>query len=277
MNLFAGIFEFFLVIFYIKNPFRVLSTYLQGHSCAVVLRHGSSIIVHRFQRPLGVLVRILERGWKIQTLSSNDLLFTKDGISLVQPHFGILSEDIEHDYISGYSLAGHNVLDVGGFLGETAIMFKKKGHAQHVYVYEPIAENVAYLTKNIALNRATKHIHIIPYGVGKKNGTQTISSQQLPGDPGFGYKHGAHTVIIRLKSWETVLKHAVQHNVTFAKVDCEGHEKYLTTVSDGLIQKIPSWIIEIHSAEIIKALLTKFESCGYSFRKVSSMTYYFWK
>lgn len=65
-------------------------------------------------------------------------------------------------------IAGKDFLDVGAFIGDTALLFAKKYSPKQVYAYEPVKENIELLEKTIAGNKS-ELIVPIKKGLGDKN------------------------------------------------------------------------------------------------------------
>jgi predicted RNA methylase len=123
------------------------------------------------------------------------------------------------------------VLDVGGYCGETAFLFKKWG-ATEVVVYEPNHTLVQHTRETLLLNRIKGVVHEL--FVNASDSDITIS-------------------------WAKVLEDGFK----VAKVDCEGCENYLLNLSDEQLRKVPNWVIECHSTHITKRLCEKFLRAGF--------------
>ncbi len=162
--------------------------------------------------------------------------------------------EYENDYL------GKVVLDIGGFEGESAAYFWIKG-AKKVIIYEPVPENVEIIRKNIALNGISAEIH--QAGIAEKDGTQVISYDEI--DPGFGLaSKGKNSFEIGTVD---VSKAIVESRADIAKFDCEGAEISLVSVPKEILQKVPYYIIEVHSSRLRNAVLDKFRSSGFNFIK----------
>ncbi len=152
------------------------------------------------------------------------------------------------------------VLDVGGFQGESAVYFWQKG-AKKIIVYEPLAENVEYIKRNVELNHV--EVEIIQAGIGREDGTVTIHFDRV--DPGFGlHSQGSKTIEIQVVDVSKVIDRS---GADVGKFDCESAEQYLVDVSPSILQKIPYYIIEVHSPQIRQDILNKFKDTGYCLKK----------
>ncbi len=126
---------------------------------------------------------------------------------------------------------GGRVLDVGGYLGETAYLFKRWG-AEEVVVYEPDPIHARHARETITLNGVKGVVYEFFVGC-------TTSHD------GVG--------------WIDVLKETFD----VAKIDCEGCEKHLLSVPDDLIRKVPKWVIECHGSGTLRQLYEKFHKAGF--------------
>jgi hypothetical protein len=123
------------------------------------------------------------------------------------------------------------VLDVGGYLGETAYLFKKWG-AEEVVVYEPDHLQAKHVRETMRLNGVK--------GVVYESFVGCSTSHNSVG-------------------WADVLKDEFE----VAKVDCEGCEKHLLSLPDDLIRKVPKWVIKCHEPETLRQLCEKFMKAGF--------------
>ena len=155
---------------------------------------------------------------------------------------------------------GKVVLDVGGFEGESAVYFWGKG-AKKIVIYEPVPAHIEAIRKNVALNHINAEVH--PSGIGNQDGTQTIHFNQT--DPGFGIlSKGEKTTEIQVSDVSRVI---AESGAQIGKFDCEGAEESLAGVPVDILQKIPYYIIEVHSLKIKEAILKKFLDAGFSLEK----------
>lgn len=159
-----------------------------------------------------------------------------------------------------YNYKDKVVLDIGGFEGESAAYFWGKG-AKKIIIYEPVAAHVEFIKKNVALNHIEAEIH--PSGIGNQNGTQTIQYNET--DPGFGILcKGAKSTEIKITDVSKVID---ESGAEIGKFDCEGAEESLVGVKAEILQKIPYYIIEVHSLGIRRVVLEKFLCTGFILEK----------
>lgn len=154
------------------------------------------------------------------------------------------------------------VVDIGGYIGDTARYFLKKG-ASKVVVYEPVDKNIACLQYNLS----RLPVEIIHKGVGSENGRVTVTSNYPPGHIGFGNHEGRYSSSFEVESFSCLLNH-VQADII--KLDCEGNEKHLLEVDPSLLRKIPYWMIEIHSDSLVQNLEHLFIHAGFQKKAMPS-------
>lgn len=149
------------------------------------------------------------------------------------------------------------VLDVGGYIGDSARYFLKKG-AQKVVIYEPVEKNVFCMREN--LKEDAHAIEIISKAIAGHVGTVTLSSNYPEGHIGFGNRDGRYQMSVQSETFSSILSN---RQIDLAKIDCEGNEKYLLSVEDALLRTIPYWIIEVHDAHVAEQVDRKFRSAGF--------------
>ena len=165
------------------------------------------------------------------------------------------AEDHEkHYHIFNYT--HKTVLDVGGFMGETAVLFTSWG-ARKIVVYEPVPENAEWVKTNIEANKVNAEIHV--EGLGDKDDETKVRYDNIEGDFGL-YNSGENMMTIRLRNASDIISSS---NADIAKIDCEGGERYLLAVPEHILCLIPEWIIECHNYTVQQAIQRKFENAGF--------------
>jgi len=161
--------------------------------------------------------------------------------------------------IYNYDFNNKTVLDIGGFVGDTALYFFKKG-ARKVIIYEPILKNVQALNYN--LSHYNDKIEVYQQALADKNGLFSMFSSEPEGGLGFGIEKGDYQIQCQgIKMTDILLKHPY---IDVVKIDCEGGEQYLLDLTKQEIMSVPYWIIETHTNEIYRNIVTKFQECGFS-------------
>ncbi|MEM4571463.1 MAG: FkbM family methyltransferase [Nanopusillaceae archaeon] len=172
----------------------------------------------------------------------------KDKIGLYSVVMFEKNLDLEQYDLKKEEICNKRVLDVGAYVGDTVLGFILKG-AKYVVGIEPVYYDVA--KKNLEINNI-KNAEIRDYGLADRDIEYGVTKNLSA----TGLKEGDFK--IKTKSWEEILKN---EKFDLAKVDCEGCELYLLTVSDELLRKIPLWVMEIHGAYL--PLVNKFKRAGF--------------
>jgi FkbM family methyltransferase len=153
------------------------------------------------------------------------------------------------------------VVDVGAFLGETALLFVKRG-AKRVYAFEPVKTFYDYLVKNIARNSAEDKIIPFNCGVWFRN---TVLNVTLLGT-GTGLRVNANhpSVELDVRDLKDVLTmiHDKEGVIDLVKMDCEGCEYSLLQLDEEYIKLSKQYIMEIHGCET--SLIDKMLQAGYN-------------
>ena len=147
--------------------------------------------------------------------------------------FSVLREVFIDNHYSFLDVKGKDVVDVGAYIGDTAVYFALNG-ANHVYAFEPDPNRYKLAKRNIGANKLNNKITLFDSGIG-----QSYSINSLIKD-----YHLSNAVI---------------------KMDCEGCEYNAisnTTFSD--LKQIRKLQIEYHRG--YKSLESKFKKAGFTVR-----------
>jgi FkbM family methyltransferase len=152
------------------------------------------------------------------------------------------------------------VLDVGGFQGESAVLFSKMG-AKKVLIYEPISAHQNFIRRNVSVNNVWAEIH--EEGVGDWDGIETVNYDTIDCTVGI-LSRGKNQMKIRMRNVGTVIE---ESNADIAKFDCEGAEESLVHLSPEVLRKVAYCMIETHTPKIREAIVSKFVSSGFKLVK----------
>jgi len=155
-----------------------------------------------------------------------------------------------------YDFRNKTVLDIGGFIGDTAVFFALTG-AKKVVVYEPNPELYKIALKNIKLLHCKKKIEIYNLAVGDKNGKISLiiptdygSSTLYPSSLQKNKSFNTKKVNVNLISISNIFNKIGV--VDILKMDCEGSEYPILEeiLKKGLQDKIKEGIIlEAHNVD----------------------------
>lgn len=141
------------------------------------------------------------------------------------------------------------VLDIGGYIGDTAIYFSHLG-ASVVYVYEPHPVLYKMMIKNIELNNI-KNIKTSNCGISDEDSIISIKEKKSAEGPTavFGLdmpeENQGKTVEVKVVSFKKIIEHI--GDIDFMKMDCEGCEFQALLSCDTIyLKKIRKMVVEYH-------------------------------
>jgi FkbM family methyltransferase len=245
-----------------RNWWSVLLLYTTWKPRRIVFRSCDVDEVMNRERYIGIrsllfydFVPVIDNGYVGVKLGKYKIFGNAEGGQLGR----ILHQVIYDEGYNKLDYYGKRVLDIGGYFGETAVLFYYWG-ASKVVIYEPVEEHLRYIQKNIKVNNLNAEIH--NEGIGSTDGYVDVRYDEL--NSRFGMQNdGSKIIRIRIKNAERIL---LESKVDIAKFDCEGAESSLLDVSNDVLSLIPQYFIEYHSLTIKNALIEKFLSAGFEFR-----------
>ena len=164
------------------------------------------------------------------------------------------------------------VVDIGAYIGETALLFLSRG-ASRVYALEPVKKHYRYLLKNIHRNDVVGRI--IPLGYGAWFRETTLGTRYKGTGTGLHAIVGADALItIRVRHLGNILREIYEREgrIDLVKMDCEGCEYSLLSLSCEDIKLAKQYIMEIHGSE--NPIIDKMMKCGYEsklIRKIANL------
>jgi FkbM family methyltransferase len=137
-----------------------------------------------------------------------------------------------------YDYKGGVVIDIGGYIGDSAVYFAKNG-AREVYTYEPNPVNFGYLLKNIDLNGESDRTKAFELAVSRER-----RELKVPDMGGAGSVFSIHSVAsYDVKNIDPLAILSERGPVTLLKVDCKGCELELFDVALNQISAKVKYII----------------------------------
>lgn len=141
------------------------------------------------------------------------------------------------------------VLDIGGNIGAVSVYFARRYPQARIYSVEPVPENFALLTKNIA---PYANIKAYQLALGQADGELILNHSDNPINFG-GFSIGDHGVHpdrklrVRMQAVETFLCDIGVSEIDLIKIDTEGAEfDILTSMPDRILSRV-GWIVgELH-------------------------------
>lgn len=141
------------------------------------------------------------------------------------------------------------ILDIGSNIGVSSIYFARRFPRARIYAFEPVPENVALLSRNVA---PYSNVHVLPVALGKTNGTIEMLASDSPHNfGGFSfYRQGSdpdRKIKVRMLDVNVALHELHMGCVDLIKIDTEGCEyDILTALSERVLRSV-MWIMgELH-------------------------------
>lgn len=170
----------------------------------------------------------------------------------------------------------NNIIDVGGFIGDSAILFEREFTSKNVYTFEATSKNFNLILKTIDLNDS-KRIVPIQYALGSEGSTLKIYNSGISSSffENGEVKDGFEEVeVTTLDSY--IEKNNI--NMGLIKVDVEGYEQEFLKGARSTIEKYkPALIISIYhnSSDFfyIKKIIESW-NLGYKFKIYKPIDFY---
>jgi FkbM family methyltransferase len=203
-----------------------------------------------------------EKSWK-ESLSDDgsrlEFTFENKQIELYGWEPWCLSEIFFNEDYSKLNVHNKTVIDIGGFIGDSAIYFILKG-AKKCITLEPFPANFKILLKNIQKNNLTDKITPIHGFCSNKSKFSYFDEHYV----------GSSRTTPESNSGQKVESFSLQnihdkYDITDAclKIDCEGCEyEILHTTPKKIIQMFSEIILEFHNG--FEPLQKKIEGCGFN-------------
>jgi len=153
------------------------------------------------------------------------------------------------EYYIPSTIVPNTILDIGGNIGIASIYFANLFPDAQIFTFEPVPNNIAILSDNIA---PYPNIRAFPIALGNNDGHFEMFSSHSPRNfGGFSFfEHGSDkskTVEIQMRNVKTVLTEIGLKQVDIIKIDTEGSEYNILTALDESVLRSVKWIIgEMH-------------------------------
>lgn len=169
---------------------------------------------------------------------------------------------------------GNFVIDVGGYIGETALFFAQRG-ARRVFCVEPAPDNLRLLEQNISQSSFKDKIVVIRAAILDKDGivefymdNQNYHSYHVANSHEFmkTYTREPSKYNVQAMSFQSLLEYTGLEEVDVVKLDCEGSEyDILLGTPDSVLKRVRKYIIEYHNGPDI--LVKRLDDLGYKVRE----------
>lgn len=240
----------------LENPGPLWRTYFTRTRSRVRFRGGLVLPVNPLSfQTIRKLVHLTALGAILATEATLDpprwgvnlesgLLTTPTGVrfTLESLHPTVFAETFIDDlHFPGHDVADSNIIDVGGFVGDTALYFARLGASVHSY--EPYEESMARFRKNLALNpNLAKRITPWPEAVWEDR--QVSFTPSGPGD-GSIFLERTSSLPVSAVSLRTALNR-LDGPAYLLKLDCKGAEYEI--VSQPALREFKALHIEYATA-----------------------------
>ncbi len=138
---------------------------------------------------------------------------------LIEQRFAWLTKDLPKEAVA---------IDIGAYIGDTAIYFASFDKVKMVYAYEPYQSLYKRASKNIKTSKLSDKIKLFNMGVADKDGTYSISGS---GDIGSEFKDSNKGIAVKSISLNTILK---GKKYVIIKSNSEGSEHKIFTEKSNL-------------------------------------------
>ncbi|HEY60260.1 MAG TPA: FkbM family methyltransferase [Anaerolineae bacterium] len=171
-----------------------------------------------------------------------------------------------------YCQPGMVVYDVGANIGYISLIFARLvGESGQVFAFESLPKNVGRLKKNIALNHMEKRVIIIPAAVVDRSGETSflvhasgaMGKAQASAGRAEVYKQTISVPCVSLDDFIFKQEHSAPNLV---KMDIEGGEVLaIEGMQRVLIEKRPTFFIELHGQEAVRIICEYLIKVNYKF------------
>lgn len=175
----------------------------------------------------------------------------RDFVFLLPFPYGIfeLAEAFYDECYGGFDVSNGTVIDVGAFIGDTAIYFAGEG-AKKVIAFEPAPPLYEIAIKNVQMNKLENIINVRNEAVGERYGETMLKYEKLwPGLSSTFFtarnKSSRYYKVKAIPISDIILG---LDQVDLLKIDCEGceHRILLHAYKSGVLKNISNIIVEIH-------------------------------
>ncbi|HNX77637.1 MAG TPA: FkbM family methyltransferase [Candidatus Rifleibacterium sp.] len=158
-----------------------------------------------------------------------------------------------------------NAFDIGANHGVYALSMARKLTTGHIWAFEPTQKPGSMLKKSIEINGFTDRITLVEAGLSDQAATVEIATSLNSELNSLYGNSGNHELIKLEKLDEYLLTNAINHQISFVKLDAEGEEvKILKGGQDFFTRQSPLVMFELkHGNAVNHGLIEAFEKLGY--------------
>jgi len=204
----------------------LVNDYYDGYVTNYDCREGIATYMNKVRVPIGELKKSSDIGLAVENDWAYDVAgkyWFKDGMKFRHMYWPIL-EVFDFGNYEGIDVDGKVVIDVGAFVGDSAIYFALKG-ARRIIAVEPHPGAYAEMFDNIRLNNLEGVIIPINAGLASKPGKICVENTSAYGTAGTYYRPGdCLNAVLAVTLSELINRFSINVNNAVLKMDCEGCE-----------------------------------------------------
>lgn len=200
-------------------------------------------------------------GWDYDTVDG----FWFKGNAKFRHMRGTILEIFDYSEYALLNVKGKDVVDVGAFIGDSAIYFALKG-AKKVFAVEPHPGAFAEMLDNIRLNNMENVIIPINAGLASKPGKICIKNVDASNTFAIYHRPGdCPNTVPAVTLSELVSRFSVDPNDTVLKMDCEGCEFDVILNDYGSVRLFSEVVFEYHSYATNRSIIELINTMGKNF------------
>jgi FkbM family methyltransferase len=185
--------------------------------------------------------------------------------------------------------------DIGSNMGQYAIYASTRNKNNKTFAFEPSASNLVLLSRNISINKLSKNISIIPFGISYKKNSFFYMNESKFEEGAAMHEFGSHKKSeYQYNVFGTTLENLIKNKTlsvpNYVKIDVDGTELQILQSFGNFLKnkKIKSILIELDTSnnkvfkkclEIMKSNKLKFISKNrsdlYRYSKLTTYNYIF--
>lgn len=203
-------------------------------------------------------VKIAEKDGRVQiTVMGKRLVVDKDYSEQIANEL-----DAEEGSYATMDIKGNDVIDIGCYVGDTALYFAIVRGAKHVYTYEPFPRIYNVAKKVVKENGLDKKITVVNAAIAGERGFTKINDTTTNfGAVGKASGYGRGRKRVPMLTLDDLVKQLKLKRATI-KVDCEGAEyEIFKNVSSETLRVFDTIYIEYHYG--YKTIVDRLRSEGY--------------
>jgi FkbM family methyltransferase len=150
-------------------------------------------------------------------------------------------------------MANSLIVEVGGNIGEDTEEYVKRYEPEVIYIVEPIPQYVAKLKARFAL---ASNVRILPFGLGKQNGSFSFCESGGAGEATSAFTSCSNPIDLPIRSaWEVmqaILKETGRSHVDLLSINCEGceYDSIESLIDHDLLDVVKTLQFSRHKLEV---------------------------